>query len=203
MVLTIAVLCVSILTCMGSGPPGGPAASDPPDTSAGKTLYDSQGCVACHTIGGKGGTLGPDLSNEASKGRSGQWLVTQLRDSKAYKPDSIMPAYSSLTNEQIQDLVAYLMSLSTEKKAAPTSASKATGSAPASAPTEHPAAKAATNMAVGAKMWNENCGRCHNYRAPSEFSDAQWAVAMHHMRLRVPLTGEQERVILVFLQASN
>jgi hypothetical protein len=54
-----------------------------------------------------------------------------------------------------------------------------------------------------AQLWSENCGRCHNLKTPSSYSDAEWQVAMHHMRVRADLTGEEHRRILAFLEASN
>jgi hypothetical protein len=55
----------------------------------------------------------------------------------------------------------------------------------------------------GEQLWSENCSRCHNMRPPQEFSGAQWAVIVHHMRLRANLTGEEADKITKFLQASN
>jgi hypothetical protein len=55
----------------------------------------------------------------------------------------------------------------------------------------------------GAQLWAESCNRCHNLRPPGEFSDAQWDVIVHHMRVRANLTAEEHRQILAFLKASN
>ena len=33
-----------------------------------------------------------------------------------------------------------------------------------------------------AQVWSENCMRCHNMRPPDWYSDAEWEVAMQHMR---------------------
>lgn len=55
----------------------------------------------------------------------------------------------------------------------------------------------------GAQLWAENCARCHNLRAPGSFDDAQWDVAMMHMRERANLTGYQQRAILKFLKSAN
>jgi hypothetical protein len=55
----------------------------------------------------------------------------------------------------------------------------------------------------GSQLWGENCTRCHNVRPPQYYSDAQWDVIAHHMRLRANLTGEEQRKIAEFLQASN
>jgi len=62
---------------------------------------------------------------------------------------------------------------------------------------------AATPHKAGAQLWAENCSRCHNIRPPESFSDAQWAAVVHHMRLRADLTGEEQRTITEFLQASH
>ena len=61
------------------------------------------------------------------------------------------------------------------------------------------AASAAPPAKSGAVLWAENCGRCHNLRNPAEFDAAEWSVAVHHMRLRVPLTGEEQKQIESFL----
>lgn len=55
----------------------------------------------------------------------------------------------------------------------------------------------------GAQLWAENCGRCHNVRSPSRYSDAQWEVIVHHMRVRANLTGAQQRAISAFLKTAN
>ena len=54
-----------------------------------------------------------------------------------------------------------------------------------------------------AQVWAENCNRCHNYRPPGEFSDAQWEVIVHHMRVRANLTAKEHQTIVEFLKASN
>ena len=55
----------------------------------------------------------------------------------------------------------------------------------------------------GAQLWAENCSRCHNVRSPKRFSDSQWQVITHHMRLRANLTGQETRAITEFLQSSD
>jgi len=77
-----------------------------------------------------------------------------------------------------------------------------------SAPTEHNGQKAATASALsagkgGAQLWAESCMRCHNVRSPSIYSDAEWDVAMHHMRIRANLTTEESTKILEFLKSAN
>lgn len=55
----------------------------------------------------------------------------------------------------------------------------------------------------GAQLWAENCSRCHNIRSPSIYSDAEWDLAMHHMRIRANLTAEESNKILEFLKSAN
>ena len=97
------------------GSTGDPPAQDPASAAgsaqAGKDLYEHQECVACHAVNGQGGKLGPDLSDEAARGRSDEWLRGQIRDPKSHNPNSVMPAFKSLSDRQVNDLVAYLQSL--------------------------------------------------------------------------------------------
>ncbi len=55
----------------------------------------------------------------------------------------------------------------------------------------------------GSQLWAENCARCHNIRSPSSYSDAEWEVVMHHMRVRASLTPLEAAKILEFLKAGN
>ncbi len=55
----------------------------------------------------------------------------------------------------------------------------------------------------GAELWSDNCMRCHNLRPPTQYSNAQWQIIMHHMRVRADLTGEEQRKILEFIQSAN
>lgn len=55
----------------------------------------------------------------------------------------------------------------------------------------------------GADLWSQNCGRCHNFRAPQEFNDAQWDIIVSHMRVIGGIPGAQARAIIKFLQETN
>jgi mono/diheme cytochrome c family protein len=55
----------------------------------------------------------------------------------------------------------------------------------------------------GATTWSYNCARCHEMRGPTEFRDDIWKPIVAHMRVRAGLTGQQQRDVLAFLQASN
>jgi cytochrome c5 len=75
-----------------------------------------------------------------------------------------------------------------------------TAAAAAPAAAETPAMAAALPKS-GSQLWAERCGQCHNIRDPGSYSAAQWRVAVHHMRFRAFLTGQEERAITEFLTA--
>jgi nitric oxide reductase subunit C len=76
----------------------------------GKVLFNTLGCSGCHSIGGIGGKIGPDLTDVGSK-RSKEWIEQQIKDPKSHVPNSIMPSFADQPAEKIQDLVDYLSGL--------------------------------------------------------------------------------------------
>lgn len=55
----------------------------------------------------------------------------------------------------------------------------------------------------GAQLWADNCARCHNNRPATTYSDAEWDVAMHHMRIRANLTPVEHQKLVEFLKSGN
>ena len=55
----------------------------------------------------------------------------------------------------------------------------------------------------GQELWSMNCQRCHNMRSPTMYSNAQWDVIVHHMRVRANLTGADARAIADFLKSGS
>lgn len=55
----------------------------------------------------------------------------------------------------------------------------------------------------GAILWGENCTRCHNAPAPTDYSDAQWDLIGSHMRIRANLTADETEKIVEFLKSAN
>lgn len=76
--------------------------------SYGRTLYRQEGCFMCHQLDGEGGTLGPDLTFQGSRGRTDDWLTGHFKDPPAYTEGSLMPSFENLTEEQLRALVAFL-----------------------------------------------------------------------------------------------
>ncbi len=111
-ILTIAVLGFGILTLTSSIA----------FAASGPSLFSSDGCIACHTINGNGGSVGPNLSSVGSK-RSLAWIKTQIINPSAhFAPGSmvtingksfmaIMPSHKNLPKSQVDTLANYLESL--------------------------------------------------------------------------------------------
>jgi len=75
----------------------------------GEELFEERGCIGCHTIEGKGGTLGPDLT------RAGFMLQTQfifrwILSPQSFKPDTRMPNLG-LPEEDALAIALYLGTL--------------------------------------------------------------------------------------------
>jgi cytochrome c5 len=82
-------------------------------------------------------------------------------------------------------------------------ASNTAGDRSSGAASTQPMMASDTTTKGGAELWAETCSRCHNIRPPEYYSDAQWDLIVHHMRIRANLTGAEAREIVKFLQASN
>jgi mono/diheme cytochrome c family protein len=90
------------------------------DATAGKAVFASQGCASCHTYAPANATgkVGPDLANIASdaqkayQGSVEDYVKTSITDPNAYVvagfPKGVMPAFTSLSQKQIADLVSFL-----------------------------------------------------------------------------------------------
>ena len=81
-----------------------------PGPQAGERLFQEKGCIGCHSIGGKGGTIGPAL-DQVAKRRSPEWIVEHFRNPQAVSPGSVMPKFD-FTESQIRALTTFLVSLS-------------------------------------------------------------------------------------------
>ncbi len=76
----------------------------------GESIFNSQGCSACHRINGVGGTIGPDLSGVGSR-RDKAWIEDQIRNPKKHNPNSIMPSFAKLSDKDVEQLADYLTGL--------------------------------------------------------------------------------------------
>jgi cytochrome c551/c552 len=90
------------------------------DPAAGKALFGSPGCTACHTFKPAGSTakVGPDLdkvaddAQKANHGSVDEYVAESIKDPNAYVvpgyPQGVMPSFSGLSDKQVADLVAFI-----------------------------------------------------------------------------------------------
>lgn len=91
-------------------PPAGWRAEDSTATRVerGKALFEDELCSTCHTIGERGGQLGPDLTHAAARLQP-DYMMALLADPHRINPDSQMLPLD-LADEEIRSLVAFLLS---------------------------------------------------------------------------------------------
>jgi ubiquinol-cytochrome c reductase cytochrome b subunit len=107
----IVVIGVLSLTTMGLLGSKGVAAVPPRDGMtttqvSGLEVFNTQGCAACHTIDGVGGTGGPELTKAGFR-----WSKAAIKKQILTPKDPSMPSYSHLSDQDLNDLVEYLFSL--------------------------------------------------------------------------------------------
>jgi mono/diheme cytochrome c family protein len=79
--------------------------------SQGAKLFWNNRCKECHTIDGKGGSSGPNLTYVGGK-RSREYIVQQIKDPKSHNPNSDMPSFrNDLSEQDINALADYLSGL--------------------------------------------------------------------------------------------
>ena len=78
------------------------------DAKKGALVFAQSGCLSCHTYEGTGGQVGPELTEEGTKGRGKEWQIEHLKDPQSKTPNSSMPKFEDFTDEQYDQLAAFL-----------------------------------------------------------------------------------------------
>ncbi|MFQ5875084.1 MAG: c-type cytochrome [Dehalococcoidia bacterium] len=129
--LTIGVLVLAGVVYPQFPRPLPPGAVEQEAAKRGEALFWSEtgkaGCFRCHAVGGRGGTRGPDLTRVALRAgdrvpglTAEQYLLEKVSAGMTYEftvPEyaPMMPPFGQfMSEEEINDLVAYLMSLEGE-----------------------------------------------------------------------------------------
>lgn len=82
--------------------------ADQDSVARGRQFYLAQNCNLCHSIGGKGGSIGPPLDNVGNT-QTRQQLIERMQGRRA---GTIMPPLpKDTTDQQINDLVDFLVTL--------------------------------------------------------------------------------------------
>jgi ubiquinol-cytochrome c reductase cytochrome b subunit len=106
-----AVASVIVLTIAGARAPivNAPAVTSP-SVLAGRAVFARNGCSACHSINGKGGKIGPDLTHVGSRRPDAEWHVRHFKDPQSVSPGSLMPKVE-LSEKELRELADYMLSL--------------------------------------------------------------------------------------------
>ena len=107
---TATVLCVAVIALSGVV-----QAQDPAAVERGETLYADQRCGVCHSIADEGNRRGPldGVGDRLSAEDLELWLVKpkEMTEKTGAPRRPYMRAYASLPREDIDALVAYMLSL--------------------------------------------------------------------------------------------
>jgi mono/diheme cytochrome c family protein len=83
------------------------------DPAAGKALFASNGCAGCHTFeaAGSTGAVGPNL-DESLEGKDAAYVQQSIVEPNAEVAEGynagVMPSFQQLSEDQVNDLVAFL-----------------------------------------------------------------------------------------------
>lgn len=84
------------------------------DIEEGEKLYTKElACLGCHTFEGKGGFIGPEHTDMASRLKR-EWIESWLKDPQAMQPDVRMPKFE-FKGKDLEHLTDYLMTMGRER----------------------------------------------------------------------------------------
>jgi cytochrome c551/c552 len=88
---------------------------EPGSVAQGKKLLESKGCITCHTVAGKGGTVGPNL-DQAQQYASPLFMVQVMWNHGPAMQEEIKKSgmkFPTLTGQDIIDIAAYIRQATT------------------------------------------------------------------------------------------
>ncbi len=78
--------------------------------SPGAAVFQSRGCMNCHSLHGTGGTFGPALDTVGRK-LSMEQVEHYIRDPKAANPKALMPPQKDLSDKELEEVAGFLANL--------------------------------------------------------------------------------------------
>ena len=75
--------------------------------SPGAAVFQTRGCMNCHSLHGTGGTFGPALDTIGSKLNREQ-VEHYIREPKAVNPKAQMPAQTTLSEKELEEVAGFL-----------------------------------------------------------------------------------------------
>jgi mono/diheme cytochrome c family protein len=109
----VVAVCAIALGAMLVAQPG--RAQDKAAVERGMKVYTEQKCATCHAIEGKGKKTGPldGVASKLSEAEIREWIANSAEMTKKTKSTKkpVMKSYSKLSKEDVDGLVAYMMTL--------------------------------------------------------------------------------------------
>ena len=78
--------------------------------SPGAAVFQTKGCMNCHSLKGTGGTFGPALDT-IGQDLSAEEIRRYVRDPKSVDPQSRMPAQTGLSDRELDEVAKFLSTL--------------------------------------------------------------------------------------------
>ncbi len=78
--------------------------------SPGAAVFQRRGCMNCHALNGKGGSVGPALDAAGKRMKQAE-IKRYIRDPKAVNPKAIMPAQKELSAKELEEVAGFLANL--------------------------------------------------------------------------------------------
>jgi nitric oxide reductase subunit C len=78
--------------------------------SPGAAVFQSRGCMNCHSLHGTGGTFGPALDTVGRK-MSLEQIEHYIKDPKSVNPKALMPPQNALSNKELEEVARFLANL--------------------------------------------------------------------------------------------
>ena len=81
------------------------------DVFGGAYLVYQNSCINCHSIAGAGKEIAPDLTHIAKEHGDKEWLIKNLINPQQFAPESLMPKFDKLPEEDLGKIAEYLLTL--------------------------------------------------------------------------------------------
>ncbi|MBI5342323.1 MAG: cytochrome c [Deltaproteobacteria bacterium] len=78
--------------------------------SPGAAVFQSKGCMNCHSLHGTGGTFGPEMDT-IGRGMSKEQIEHYVRNPKSVDPKAKMPPQKELTDRELEEVAKFLSGL--------------------------------------------------------------------------------------------
>lgn len=94
----------------GASGAGGETAGGGAGADKGVAVFTANNCGNCHKLNELGGGQAPNLSKIGAE-HDATWIAAQIKDPKTHNPNSKMPAFDKISEDDLKTLSDYLASL--------------------------------------------------------------------------------------------